>query len=160
MVANESVISCESFDSYLTKKFLPYVRSLYDKTVKMLSNIEDFFNLLVQAITQQQTKKHEVTCCDYLIEGFSVDMSLFCSLKLADIFPWLFFFSFSQLDKWMRNSVKGKKDSSNYIAFIVPQALRDQHIRPSSTKWQECPWFGKPYQRRHIRWSIIIFTES
>ena len=25
----------------------------------------------------------------------------------------------------MRNSVKGKKDSSNYIAFIVPQALRE-----------------------------------
>ena len=54
-----NVISCESFDSYLTKKFVPYMRSLYDKTVKMLSNIEDFFNLLVQAITQQ-TKRHEL----------------------------------------------------------------------------------------------------
>ena len=55
-----NVISCESFDSYLTKKFVPYMRSLYDKTVKMLSNIEDFFNLLVQALTQQQTKRHEL----------------------------------------------------------------------------------------------------
>ena len=66
LVANESVISCESFDSYLTNTFLPYVRSLYDKTVKMLSNIEDFWCRQ----SQQQKKKHEVTCCDYLIEGF------------------------------------------------------------------------------------------
>ena len=43
---DRSVISCDAFNHYLTQIFLPYVRSLYDETVKTLSSTEDVFEAL------------------------------------------------------------------------------------------------------------------
>jgi hypothetical protein len=61
------VLSGESFDEYLMGTFLPYVRSFYDATVKTLSSVEEFLNLLIQAISRLQMNAEKVIAsCFYM----------------------------------------------------------------------------------------------
>jgi hypothetical protein len=69
LVNNPDVIDCGTVDEFLQTNFLPYVRSLYDVTVKVHTSIDEVVKLLLQAI---QTKNYdEDKVCVLLLSYFS-----------------------------------------------------------------------------------------
>jgi hypothetical protein len=60
-VDNEAVLSVQSFDSYLESQFLPYIKSLYATTVKVHTNLEDVFKLMVEAIRTNERTENDIS---------------------------------------------------------------------------------------------------
>ena len=60
MVDDEACLSSEAFDDYLVAKFVPYVTSLYDSTVKAHTSFEEVFKLLLEAIIKLELRKEQV----------------------------------------------------------------------------------------------------
>ena len=57
---NPDVIDCGMVDEFLQMNFLPYVRSLYDVTVKVHTSIDEVVKLLLQAIQAKNYDEDKV----------------------------------------------------------------------------------------------------
>ena len=54
------MIDCGMVDEFLQMNFLPYVRSLYDVTVKVHTSIDEVVKLLLQAIRAKNYDEDKV----------------------------------------------------------------------------------------------------
>jgi hypothetical protein len=61
LVDDEEIISDVTFDNYLKNDFIPYVRGIYDVSVKTFTTIDDVFRQVMLAVEKLNLTKNEVS---------------------------------------------------------------------------------------------------